>query len=137
LKEYILASLITVLSDGGDAPRGAAVGRIGANRAVAQRSAGGRAGAASTEKIAGKIFFAVDPALPAIASSPTSIGRRATPAAGRVLLGLLSDQAEADRQGNSAVSTGVNRGGKGMLGFFNHAAGSLDPTSAADVGDGS
>ena len=29
-----------------------------------------------------------------------------------------------------------NRGGKGMLGFFNHAAGSLDPATPADMGDG-
>ena len=40
-------------------------------------------------------------------------------------------------RGNGAVLYEVsNRGGKGMLGFFNHGTGSLDPSSAADVGDG-
>ena len=40
-------------------------------------------------------------------------------------------------RGNGAVLYEVsNRGGKGMLGFFNHAAGSVDPGSAAEMGDG-
>ena len=29
-----------------------------------------------------------------------------------------------------------NRGGKGMLGFYNHATGSLNPSSDAEMGDG-
>src|SRR5207247_10000512 len=40
-------------------------------------------------------------------------------------------------RGNGAVLYEVsNRGGKGMLGFFNHAAGSLDPGTKAEMGDG-
>src|SRR5262249_7203759 len=40
-------------------------------------------------------------------------------------------------RGNGAVLYEVsNRGGKGMLGFFDHAAGSLDPISAEQMGDG-
>src|SRR4029079_6713726 len=44
---------------------------------------------------------------------------------------------KAIARGNGAVLYEVsNRGGKGMLGFFNHAAGSADPASAAEMGDG-
>src|SRR5207248_787340 len=40
-------------------------------------------------------------------------------------------------RGNGAVLYEVsNRGGKGMLGFFNHAAGSVDPGTDAEMGDG-
>src|SRR5262249_50946115 len=40
-------------------------------------------------------------------------------------------------RGNGAVLYEVsNRGGKSMLGFFNHATGSLDPTTVEHVGDG-
>jgi hypothetical protein len=40
-------------------------------------------------------------------------------------------------RGNGAVLYEVsNRGGKSMLGFFNHASGSLDPGSPAEMGDG-
>ena len=91
-------------------------------------------------KIAGKIFFAVDPALPAnrivadIDQAPRNASRQ-----GRVLLRLLPDQAEADIA-EAATAPSLyevsNRGGKGMLGFFNHAAGSADPTTPADMGDG-
>src|SRR6267378_2915356 len=83
--------------------------------------AGGQAfGAAGPfEKLSGKIFFAVDPALPA----------------NRIVADL--DKPTRIERGNGAVLYEVsNRGGKGLLGFFNHGTGSLDPGSAADVGDG-
>ena len=90
------------------------------------------------EKISGKIFFAVDPRLPAnrIVADLEKAPRNA---AGKVE--FSSDffflKPKRIERGNGAVLYEVsNRGGKGMLGFFNHGTGSLDPSSAADVGDG-
>src|SRR5882762_10260513 len=90
------------------------------------------------EKLSGKIFFAVDPALPAnrivadLAKAPRN-------AAGKVEFSsdFFLIKPKRIERGNGAVLYEVsNRGGKGMLGFFNHGTGSLDPGSAADVGDG-
>src|SRR5262252_104271 len=90
------------------------------------------------EKLAGKIFFAVDPALPANRIVP-DIDKAPRNAAGKVEFSadfyLIKPKNIA--RGNGAVLYEVsNRGGKGMLGFFNHASGSLDPSTANDVGDG-
>ena len=94
--------------------------------------------AGSFEKIAGKIFFAVDPALPAN-RIVTDLNKAPRNAAGRVEFSsdffLIKPKNIA--RGNGAVLYEVsNRGGKGMLGFFNHATGSVDPASAAEMGDG-
>src|SRR5437879_3479260 len=90
------------------------------------------------EKLSGKIFFAVDPALPAN-RIVADIDKAPRNAAGRVEFSsdfFLIKPKQIGR-GNGAVLYEVsNRGGKGMLGFFNHATGSLDPSSAADAGDG-
>jgi len=90
------------------------------------------------EKLSGKIFFAVDPALPAN-RIVTDLDKAPRNAAGKVEFSadfyLIKPKTIA--RGNGAVLYEVsNRGGKGMLGFFNHASGSLDPTNANDVGDG-
>jgi Alpha/beta hydrolase domain len=90
------------------------------------------------EKLSGKIFFAVDPALPAN-RIVTDIGNAPRNAAGKVE--FSSDfyliKPKRIERGNGAVLYEVsNRGGKGMLGFFNHAAGSVDPASPAEMGDG-
>src|SRR5438034_5939718 len=90
------------------------------------------------EKISGKIFFAVDPTLPAN-RIVTDIGNAPRNAAGKVE--FSSDfyliKPKRIEHGNGAVLYEVsNRGGKGMLGFFNHAAGSVDPASPAEMGDG-
>src|SRR6516162_5538851 len=102
--------------------------------------AGGRSfgTAGAYEKIAGKIFFAVDPSLPAN-RIVTDIARAPRNSAGKVEFSsdfyLIKPKNIA--QGNGAVLYEVsNRGGKGMLGFFNHAAGSVDPSSDAELGDG-
>jgi hypothetical protein len=90
------------------------------------------------EKLSGKIFFAVDPALPAnrIVADLDKAPRNAS---GKVEFSsdfFLIKPTRIER-GNGAVLYEVsNRGGKGLLGFFNHGTGSLDPGSAADVGDG-
>jgi hypothetical protein len=90
------------------------------------------------EKLSGKIFFAVDPALPAN-RIVADIGKAPRNAGGKVEFSsdfFLIKPKQIER-GNGAVLYEVsNRGGKGMLGFFNHATGSVDPASAADMGDG-
>src|SRR6516162_9246091 len=103
---------------------------------VAGAQAFGAAGA--YEKLAGRIYFAVDPALPAN-RIVTDIDKAPRNAAGKVEFSadfyLLKPKEIA--RGNGAVLYEVsNRGGKGMLGFFNHAAGSVDPSSDAELGDG-
>jgi hypothetical protein len=94
--------------------------------------------AGAYEKLAGKIFFAVDPALPAnrivadLAKAPRN-------AAGKVEFSsdFFLIKPKRIERGNGAVLYEVsNRGGKGLLGFFNHASGSVDPTNAGDFGDG-
>jgi len=102
--------------------------------------AGGRnfGAAGSYEKIVGKIFFAVDPSLPAN-RIVTDIERAPRNCAGKVEFSsdffLIKPKNVA--RGNGAVLYEVsNRGGKGMLGFFNHATGSVDPASDAELGDG-
>ena len=102
--------------------------------------AGGQAfGAAGAyEKLAGKIHFAVDPALPAN-KIIADLDKAPRNGAGKVEFAsdfFLIKPKQIER-GNGALLYEVsNRGGKGMLGFFNHAAGSLDPSSAAEMGDG-
>ena len=102
--------------------------------------AGGQAfgSAGAYEKLAGKIYFAVDPSLPAN-KIVTDVDKAPRNAAGKVE--FSSDfyliKPKQIEKGNGAVLYEVsNRGGKGMLGFFNHAAGSLDPSSQAEMGDG-
>jgi hypothetical protein len=90
------------------------------------------------EKIVGKIVLAVDPAL---AANRIVTDLDKAPRNARGLVEFSSDffllKPKQIERGNGAVLYEVsNRGGKGMLGFFNHAAGSLDPTSEAQVGDG-
>ena len=102
--------------------------------------AGGQAfgSAGAYEKLAGKIYFAVDPSLPAN-KIVTDLDKAPRNAAGKVE--FSSDfyliKPKQIEKGNGAVLYEVsNRGGKGMLGFFNHAAGSLDPSKPEEMGDG-
>ncbi|MBI3262856.1 MAG: hypothetical protein HYZ58_06870 [Acidobacteria bacterium] len=120
------------------APLSAEVVRID----VASRAdlAGGKAfGAAGPyEKLVGKIYFGVDPANSAnqiitdIDNAPRNGRGRVEFAADFFLM-----KPKRIELGNGTVLYEVsNRGGKGMLGFFNRAAGSLDPQSDAEMGDG-
>jgi hypothetical protein len=120
------------------APASAEVARIDVqSRAdVAGGAAFGAAGA--YEKLSGRIYFAVDPSLPAN-RTVTDIDKAPRNAAGRVEFSsdfFLLKPKRIER-GNGAVLYEVsNRGGKGMLGFFDHAPGTLDPTTVEQMGDG-
>jgi hypothetical protein len=89
------------------------------------------------EKISGRIYFAVDPRNSAN-QIITDIDKAPKNAAGKVE--FLSDfyliKPKDAARGNGTVLYEVsNRGGKGMIGFFNLASGSLDPETAAQFGD--
>jgi hypothetical protein len=91
------------------------------------------------EKLAGKIYFAVDPQN-AANRIVADIDKAPRNAAGKVEFSsdfyMLKPKDVA--RGNGSVLYEVsNRGSKGMIGFFNLATGgSLDPQTAADLGDG-
>ena len=90
------------------------------------------------EKLSGQIFFAVDPAVVAN-RVVTDLSKAPRNAAGKVEFSadFFLIKPRRIEKGNGAVLFEVsNRGGKGMLGFFNHAAGSLDPASTEQFGDG-
>ena len=90
------------------------------------------------EKLAGILHFAVDPRN---AANRIITDLDKAPKNARGLLEFSSDfyliKPKDPSRGNGTLLYEVsNRGGKGMLGFFDFAAGSLDPTSAAEFGDG-
>jgi len=90
------------------------------------------------EKIAGRIFFAVDPSLPAN-RIVADLDKAPRNAAGQVEFSsdFFLIKPKQIEKGNGTVLYEVsNRGGKGMLGFYNMASGSLNPTTEADLGDG-
>jgi hypothetical protein len=90
------------------------------------------------EKIAGTIFFAVDPANPANRII-ADIDKGPRNAAGRVEFSanfFVIKPKEVSRGNGTVLYEVSNRGGKGMLAFFNRAAGSVDPETAAELGDG-
>ncbi|HEV3140378.1 MAG TPA: alpha/beta hydrolase domain-containing protein, partial [Vicinamibacterales bacterium] len=94
--------------------------------------------AGAFERLSGRIYFAVDPTLPANRII-TDIDKAPRNAAGKVEFSsdffLIKPKQIA--RGNAAVLYEVsNRGGKGMLGFFDHASGGADPTTAEQMGDG-
>jgi hypothetical protein len=90
------------------------------------------------EKLSGRIFFAIDPALPAN-RIVADLDKAPRNSAGKVEFSsdFFVIKPKNIARGNGAVLYEVsNRGGKGMLGFFNHATGSADPSSPAEMGDG-
>ena len=103
---------------------------------VLESRAFGLAGA--YEKLTGKVYFAADPANP-INQIIADIGKAPRNGEGKVEFSsdLYVLKPKNPQRGNGAVLYEVsNRGRKGMLGMFNRARASLDPTSAADFGDG-
>jgi hypothetical protein len=90
------------------------------------------------EKIAGRIYFAIDPTNSAN-QIITDIDKAPKNAAGRVEFSsdfyLLKPKDPA--RGNGTLLFEVsNRGGKSMVGFFNRGAASLDPQTESEFGDG-
>ena len=90
------------------------------------------------ERITGTIYFAVDPANPANRII-TDIDLAPRNARGRVEFSanfFLIKPKEIARGNGTVVYEVSNRGGKGMLRYFNRAEGSLDPVNLAHMGDG-
>jgi hypothetical protein len=90
------------------------------------------------EKLIGKVYFAVDPANP-INRIITDLDKAPRNAQGHVEFSsdLYVLQPKHPERGNGTALYEVsNRGGKGMLAFFNRARGSLDPTYVEEFGDG-
>ena len=90
------------------------------------------------EKLTGKIHFAIDPRN-SVNQIITDIDKAPKNAAGMVEFSsdfyLIKPKDPA--RGNGTLLYEVsNRGGKGMIGFFNLAAGSVDPETDAQFGDG-
>jgi len=102
--------------------------------------AGGKgfAAAGPYERLAGRIYYEVDPALDAN-KIITDIDKAPRNARGRVEFSadffLLKPKQMGAGNGTLLYEVS-NRGGKGMLGFYNQAAGSLTPTTDEEMGDG-
>ena len=90
------------------------------------------------EKLAGRMYFEVDPAL-GPNTIITDIDKAPKNARGRVEFSsdfYLLKPKQIERGNGTLLYEVSNRGGKGMLAFYNQAAGSLDPTTEAQMGDG-
>ena len=96
------------------------------------------AGTGPYEKLAGRIYFEVDPSNDAN-KIITDIDKAPRNARGRVEFSadfFLMKPKDIARGNGTLLYEVSNRGGKGMLGFYNHARGSLNPTTDEDMGDG-
>ena len=94
--------------------------------------------AGAYEKIVGTIYYAVDPDNPANAII-TDIAYAPRNAEGLVEFSsdfFLIKPKDIERGNGTLLYEVSNRGGKGMLGYFNNASGSLDPLTAEHMGDG-
>ncbi len=90
------------------------------------------------EKLNGRIYFEVDPGNPAN-TIITDIDKAPRNARGRVEFSadfFLIKPKQIERGNGTLLYEVSNRGGKGMLGFYNHASGSLNPTTPGEMGDG-
>ena len=94
--------------------------------------------AGAYEKLSGKIYFAVDPRNSAN-QIIADIDKAPKNSAGKVEFSsdfYMLKPKDLNRGNGTLLYEVSNRGNKGMLGFFNFAAGSLDPQTAAEAGDG-
>ena len=90
------------------------------------------------EKLSGKIYFEVDPANEANRII-TDIGKAPRNARGRVEFSAdfyLIKPKQPERGNGTVLYEVSNRGGKGMLAFYNRATGGLNPATEAEFGDG-
>jgi hypothetical protein len=96
------------------------------------------AGTGPYEKLAGRIYFEVDPSNDAN-KIITDIDKAPRNARGRVEFSadfFLMKPKDIARGNGTLLYEVSNRGGKGMLGFYNHARGSLNPATDEEMGDG-
>lgn len=94
--------------------------------------------AGAYEKIAGVIDFEIDPSNPANRII-TDIEFAPRNARGRIEFRsnfFLIKPKDVSRGNGTVLYEVSNRGGKGMLGYYNNAQGSLDPTTVEEMGDG-
>jgi len=94
--------------------------------------------AGAYEKIVGKVHFAVDPANPNN-QIIADIDKAPRNAEGKVEFSsdvFVLKPKSLDRGNGTVLFEVSNRGNKGMLGMFNRATSSLDPTTEAHFGDG-
>lgn len=90
------------------------------------------------EKLIGKIYFAVDPNNSAN-KIIADIDKAPKNSAGKVEFSsdfYMIKPKDVTRGNGTLLYEVSNRGGKGMIGFFNLSGGGTDPKSAADLGDG-
>ena len=90
------------------------------------------------EKIAGKLYFEVDPRA-ARNRQIVDLDRAPRNARGAVEFSadfFILKPKELSRANGAALVEIPNRGGKALLRFFNHGRSSPDPTSEAEMGDG-
>ena len=90
------------------------------------------------EKLAGTIYFAVDPKNSAN-QIITDIDKAPTNAAGKVEFSsdfYLIRPKDPGKGNGTLLYEASNRGGKGMLAFFNRGVPSLDPQTESEFGDG-
>ncbi len=90
------------------------------------------------ERLAGTIYFAIDPRNSANLII-ADIDKAPRNAAGKVEFSsdfYLIKPVDSARGNGTVLYEVSNRGGKGMIGFFNFAAGSVDPQTAEQFGDG-
>ena len=90
------------------------------------------------EKLIGRIYFEVDPANEAN-TIITDIAKAPRNARGRVEFSadfFLIKPRQSERGNGTLLYEVSNRGGKGMLAFYNQATGSLNPASESEFGDG-
>ena len=90
------------------------------------------------EKLAGMVHFEVDPANPAnrIVSDIDFAPRNERGMVEFRSNFFLLKPKDVGRSNGTVLYEVSNRGGKGMLGYFNNAAGSRDPQTAEEIGDG-
>ncbi len=109
---------------------------IGSRSDVADGKTYGLAGA--FERIAGTIYFAVDPDNP-VNRIVTDIAFAPRNADGKVEFRsdfYLIKPKDISRGNGTVLYEVSNRGGKGMLGYYNNARGSRNPENEAEMGDG-
>lgn len=94
--------------------------------------------AGAYEKLSGKVYFAVDPSNPRN-KIVVDLDKAPRNAQGKVEFSadlFILRPKDASRGNGVALFDVVNRGRKGVLGVFNRAKGTLDPTSEEEFGDG-